>query len=196
MPKVVDHKARRAELAQAAWRVVRRDGVTGASVRSVAAQAGWSPSALRHYYPTQEALLAGAMEGVSARVTERVAALVLMTDARANAERILLEVLPLDDERRAETEVWLAFSARGLVDPELRARRDAFDGLLADGIRRMVLALSQTGQLRPGLDQAVEAARLHALVDGLALHAVQRPDALPPDRVRAVLATHLDGLVV
>jgi hypothetical protein len=41
---------------------------------------------------------------------------------------------------------------------------------------------------------ALEASRLHALLDGLALHAVLRPTKVPPSQVKAVLARHLDTL--
>jgi hypothetical protein len=37
--------------------------------------------------------------------------------------------------------------------------------------------------------------RLHALLDGLALHAVMRPERVPPSRVTAVIARHLDTLL-
>jgi BetI-type transcriptional repressor, C-terminal len=40
----------------------------------------------------------------------------------------------------------------------------------------------------------LEASRLHALLDGLALHAVMRPASTPPSRIKAVIARHLDGL--
>ena len=48
MPKIVDHETRREEIAEALWRVVRRDGVRAASVRTIAAEAGWSPGAVRY----------------------------------------------------------------------------------------------------------------------------------------------------
>ncbi len=66
MPKIVDHDARREEIAQALWRVVRRDGIRAASVRTIAAEAGWSAGAVRYYFPDQDGLLSFAMDLVSA----------------------------------------------------------------------------------------------------------------------------------
>jgi AcrR family transcriptional regulator len=120
MPKIVDHEQRRRELGHAVWRVIRRDGVDHASVRTVAEEAGWSPGALRHYFATQSELLAFAMRLVVERIEARIAALDRATDPRQAVEQVLHELLPLDDERRAENEVWLAFTARALTDPELR----------------------------------------------------------------------------
>jgi len=50
------------------------------------------------------------------------------------------------------------------------------------------------GRIRPGLDDALEAERLHALLDGLALHAAMRPEQMSPQRIVAVLVGHLDSL--
>jgi BetI-type transcriptional repressor, C-terminal len=58
------------------------------------------------------------------RVEARVAALDGPAELRRAVERRLYELLPLDDERRAENEVWLGFTARALIAPELRAQHD------------------------------------------------------------------------
>ena len=57
MPKLVDHEERRRLIAQATWRVISRDGVRAASVRTVAAEAGLSTGALRHYFDDHASLL-------------------------------------------------------------------------------------------------------------------------------------------
>lgn len=195
MPKVVDHDARREELAEAVWRVIRRDGLEHASVRNVAAEAGLSMGSLRHYFATQSGLLSFAMRLVSDRVLERVYALDLQDrDPRRRVEQVLAEILPLDADRRAEAEVWLAFTGRALVDLALRELHDQQYDLLHDGCRRLVRALVDSGEAPPDLDVDVEAERLYALVDGLTMHGIMRPERVPVEQVRAVLARHLDTL--
>jgi len=189
MPKIIDAEERRRHLAEAAWRVIRRDGLESASVRNVAREAGLSGGSLRHMFGTQAELLVFAMNQVVERITDRLDALDPTGDPQALAERHLLELLPLDDERREENEVWLAFSARALVDPDLRECADRSYDLLRDGCRRWVLAIA--GE-RVNLD--LETDRLHALLDGLAVHAASRPDVATADRLRAVLVGHLATL--
>jgi AcrR family transcriptional regulator len=189
MPKVVDREQRREELAAALWRLVVREGIEAASVRRVAAEAGWSTGSLRHYFQTQPELLAFAMELVVQRVTGRLDALERGGDPRAIAERALQEVLPLDAERRAEAQVWLAFTARSLADPGLRELRNrAHTGLR--GLCRSAAEL--LGVPARELDAAAE--QLQALVDGLALHAVLDPATTTPERQRELLAGYLDAL--
>ena len=136
MPKIVDAAQRRRHLAEAAWRVIRRDGLESASVRNVAREAGLSSGSLRHMFGTQAELLVFAMNQVVDRITCRLDALDPAGDPRAVAERHLLELLPLDDERREENEIWLAFTARALVDPELRACAERSYDVLRAGSRR------------------------------------------------------------
>ena len=161
MPKVVDHEERRRELAQAVWRVIRRDGIDGASVRTIAREAGWSSGALRHYFETQSALLTFAIGLVVDRIEARIAALELPADPRAAVERLLLELLPLDEERHAE---------------------------LHDAQRGACLRAASVLGAR---DPELEAERLHALVDGLAVHAALQPERLEPDRIVALLRRQL-----
>ena len=59
---------------------------------------------------------------------------------------------------------------------------------------RAIEALAAAGLTAEGLDVPLEAGRLHALLDGLALHAVMRPDKVPPSRIVAAIARHLDTL--
>jgi AcrR family transcriptional regulator len=194
MPKLVDHELRRRELGQAVWRVIQRDGVEAASVRKVAQEAGWSAGSLRHYFSTQSELLTFAMQMVVERVEARVDALEPPADPREAVESRLRELLPLDKERRVENEVWLAFAGRALVDPQLRARHEEVDQELRTACLRALQELGSAGRLRPGLDLELEAERLHGLLDGLALHTAMRPDRMPPQLIRSVLARHLDSL--
>jgi AcrR family transcriptional regulator len=189
VPRLVDHEQRREELAAALWRLVLREGIEAASVRRVAAEAGWSTGSLRHYFQTQPELLAFAMELVVERVTARVEALTPEPDPRRMAARLLHEVLPLDAERHAEMQVWLAFTARSFVEPGLRTLRDrAHTGLRSlCGIAAELLGV-------PSRDRERAAERLHALVDGLAMHAVLDPATTTPARQVELLAAELDAL--
>jgi AcrR family transcriptional regulator len=173
---------------------VRRDGIEGATVRAVAAEAGCSPGSLRYYFPAQGELLAFAMELVVDRVGERIAALDGGGDVRTAVEHRLEQVLPLDAERRMEMEVWLAFWSRAQADAGLRAQRDKTHRALRLFVRGCLVALADAGLMRPELSLEVETSSLHALLDGLALHGVTSPETATPRRMRAALRAHCDGL--
>lgn len=194
MPRQVDPEQRRAEIAEAVWTVIRRDGLQRASVRNVAREAGLSMGSLRHYFATQGELLCFAMQLVGERARARVRAIQPATDPRATAERLLQELVPLDTERRAESEVWLAFTGRALVDAEQRAIHQQIHDQLNGACATAITLLAEAGLTAGDLDVDLEATRLHALLDGLAVHAVMRPERVTPARIRAVIARHLDTL--
>ncbi|MET8007583.1 TetR/AcrR family transcriptional regulator [Nonomuraea glycinis] len=194
MPKVVDPTERRLLLAEAVLRVMRRDGLEQASVRNVAREAGLSMGSLRHYFASQSELMVFAFRTVVERIEVRLAKLQPEPDPRRRAQRVLNELLPLDDERRAENEVWLAFTSRAMVDPALRTLRDEGYDALRAGCQAMVADLSAAG-LAP-TDIPAEADRLHALLDGLAVHAAMRPDIHTAESLTTAIARHLDALAI
>ena len=61
MPKEVDHSARRRELADAACRVIARNGLGGTTLADVAEESGWSIGSIRHYFPNKDELIASAL---------------------------------------------------------------------------------------------------------------------------------------
>ncbi|OJF13207.1 TetR/AcrR family transcriptional regulator [Couchioplanes caeruleus] len=187
MPKVVDHAARRRELAAAVWRVIARDGVAEVSIRTVAVESGWSSGALRHYFATRAELLAFACEEVIATVTRRLENLRPEGTAREAVEVLLCETMPLDERRHLESSIAFAFLALGLGDPELaRVQRLHFTGMAG-------FCLQLVPHLLPaGADHQRAARRLHAVVDGLTVHILA--GHLTPDEAVAELAAYLDDL--
>jgi AcrR family transcriptional regulator len=68
MPKKVDHSQRRESIAKAAFAVIARDGIAGATLRAVAEEAGTSSALLMHYI----ASLNGARLHLAARCRQPV----------------------------------------------------------------------------------------------------------------------------
>ena len=187
MPKAINHEARRHAIAEAVWRVISRDGVAAASVRAVAVEAGLSVGSLRHIFPSQSDLLVYAMHLVVERIESRIArtATAPAINPRTSVEGRLLQLLPLDDERRVENEVWLAFSAQALVTRELR---DVWSDVHRTQHQACIAAVEALGVD----DTAFEARRLHALIDGLAVHAALSPSDAAPERLVATVRQHLN----
>ncbi len=191
MPKLVDHEQRRAELTDAVWRVIGRAGVEHASVRAVAAESGWSMGAVRHYFASQDELLAFALDRVIVRAVERADAVPRRGTPRAVVAAILEQAVPLDADRATENAIWFGFAARARVDPALgrqwldavRRVRHQLGGLLS--------GLADGGLLQAGLDVPTETLRLHALLDGMAVQALHGDDGISPAEMRRVIRAHL-----
>lgn len=193
MPKVVNHEKRRSEIVDALSRIILRDGLAAASVRTVAVESGWSAGAIRHYFGTQSELIAVAAETIIERTTERVAALAAQIETLDDLIGILEECLPLDAQRRADSEVWLALVSRSQTDESLRPLTEEAHRRL----RKMcsdIVGLIADERPGPGIDRRRESDRLHALLDGLALHGTLYPRQMPATRMRAAVRAHVEAL--
>ena len=192
MPKIVDHSERKSHIAEATWRVIMNQGMKGATVRNIAQEAGVSLGALRHYFTTQQELLAFAMNLVKDRANARIMAIIgLDLPPKELVTRALMEMLPLDEGTMAEMEVWFAFIFH------LKNAEEKPSGLndgIFPGICNLVGHLAEQGLLRPELDKESEAERLYALVDGLALHAMLEPERLDKQRIIDVLNGHMNSI--
>jgi len=195
MPKLVDHDRRRSDIAAAARRVLSRDGIERLSVRNVAHEAGLSPGALRHYFPRHDDLVRFALRQFLDDLQARIAALDFPTDDLEAATLLVEQVLPLDKQRREDMEVWLGYTERARFDPVLHDMSLESQDALALLARSALARLDEGGALRDGLDLDIETDRLHALIDGLALHAYVHPERISGDQLRRVIRHHLGELV-
>lgn len=165
MPKQVDHRQRREQIAEAVCRLAARHGLDAVSLRQVAAEAGVSMGRVQHYFTTKDEMLRFAFQTVGERVEQRMAgaarALGDTPGPRAFLRAMLLEMLPLSERAKAEAPVLAAFLARAVVAPDLAD----FLAKDAGGLREFVAA--QIGDAQP--NATFEAVTLLALVDGLML---------------------------
>jgi AcrR family transcriptional regulator len=184
---------REAEFADAALRLVVRDGLAGVSYRTVATEAGWSVGAVQKAFPTKRDLL----EAVLRRAREAVPASVGAEPGRPTLRGWLVELLvgtlPLDDERRRVTLVGVAFSDRAPYDAGLADTLSTWDaetrGLLAALFARAV----GEGELHPGIDHEQLARALLAFAAGLAAQLLYDP--LPETDVRALVDRAVEALL-
>ena len=187
MPKVVDHDERRERIAEAAWRVIEREGPDGANLRRIAREAGYTTGVVTHYFRDKRDLMAFAFGLVVERSTSRMAG----AAAEAGAEGALAQLLPLDEERRRETTVWLALMGASLSDPDLAAElrrryRRAREATLP--MFREALVEAQAGDPDDVADE------LLAAVDGITVDALTDPERFPPEKQMALLRRALARL--
>jgi AcrR family transcriptional regulator len=165
MPRVVDHEARRAEVAAVAAELIARRGLDGVSVRDVAAAGGYSTTVVTHYFAGKRELLLHAYRSAGTATEKRL-------PKQGDLLAICEAILPLDEPRRLTWQTWFAFWGAAIADPELAAMQ-----------RRRLLWFRDL--LAAELDGDHEAAReLLVLVRGIAAEAVFDPDDWPPERQR------------
>ena len=117
MPKIVDHDARRDEIAHVACRVVASHGFEQATVVKIAREAGYTTGMVAHYFDSKQEIILAALRLILRRIEER---LVRPSAASAELLDLLAEALPLDAQRTTECAFWAAFWGQVSADRRLK----------------------------------------------------------------------------
>ncbi|MGM1050459.1 MAG: TetR/AcrR family transcriptional regulator [Bacillota bacterium] len=194
MPKIVDHELQKEKVAEAAWRVIRKNGMEQASVRNIAEEAGLSVGSMRHYFSSQSELYMYSMKLVSERVNLRIKNIAFTGELLTDIPVLVQQILPLNEETIPEMEVWFAFVVKSMSDPSLAVLRKQVDDDMRQMFVMIIQALTDQNFALPDLDYDIEIERFYALIDGLAIHAVLRPEVLTKEKIESAVNRHLQSI--
>lgn len=174
---------------------MRDGGLDGLTVRAVAAESGWSPGAMAHYFDNKDALLQTAHQRVIERIFERASEAESASSPMVRLRDSILSALPIDAERFSELTVWYAFLGAGL------GRAD-FADQQREGHRRWIAMIERhledaraAGEVPADTDVPSAAVELALVVDGIALQGSLFNSAeMAPERQLELLDAHLDAL--
>ena len=192
MPKIVDHEARREELVEATWRVIARAGMVGATMREIAREAGVSTGILAHYFADKEDLLGFALRLSHRRVYERIHTGTQGLVGLAALRVIMLEALPLDQERLLEAQIELNFVSLALGNEPLRELQNREFERFWDELHHRVSEAQALGEISRSVDADWITHQLIILVEGISLEAVLYPARVQPDRQGKILEQFLE----
>ena len=180
MPRVVDHAARRNEIAAAACQAIARHGIDAVKLTDVGKAAGCTTGAITHYFSDKREVLVAALdhaiEAMNARMERRIAA------APEDVLGFLAEAMPIGRKGRAEIVVWYSFWARALSDPVLVRRQRAMHRRWRMRVEDCLSGMAARGEI-VAPDDLVEAAEgLCAVINGIGLRASLDPGEWPAER--------------
>ena len=187
MPKKVDHDARREELVLAAWRVIAANGIDEVTIRDIARESGYSSGVLAHYFKNKDDLLAHALRLSHTRIRKRYDTEVDTPVAVDALRAILIDNLPMDEQRDLETRIEMSFWARALRNEELHEIQQEESETLRKLLRELVDEAKKEKAVAKKHDREEVIELLGAVIDGISLHALLYPDRLPPKKQAAVM---------
>ncbi|GGD06183.1 TetR/AcrR family transcriptional regulator [Pyruvatibacter mobilis] len=190
MPKIVDHKARRAELVEASWKVIETEGLDGLTMRKVASAAGCTTGRITHYFPDREALVLAALRAANEAAKARTTALLAKDlPPRARLQKCVEEGLPLDKQRQREWKVWIAFWTAAASDPQLARENAIQTEAWVDALAALI------ADVAPGCDAGHEARILMGAINGIGLLTAISPTKQNRAGAVETLALHVEGLI-
>lgn len=171
--------------------IIAERGLDQVSIREVAAAADVSIGTVQYYCRSKDEMLLMAWEYTADKIIGRLAGIARTGPVASAVRGVILELLPLDETRTAESRIYLAFAARAAVSAPLADVQNRLLTRLRADLARAFQQAKDTGEADPDLDPVLEAATTAALIDGLLLHLLTDPAGLPPGAAVAALDAHL-----
>ena len=192
MPKIVDHAARRHEIALAACRSISSRGLDNVTLAHIAQEAGYTTGMIAHYYETKWDVVLAALRLMHDRLGEKLSAGI---QADRSLAELLSDLLPTNPEQKSESRAWLAFWAVAVSRPKLVKWSSDIHTDWRALIKRCICAMTP-GAARwkePLLEDVVSSIIL--FMDGLFIKALTRSSAYPPKDQMRLLGQHLEALI-
>lgn len=179
---------RRQQVIDATWRVIGRNGITGASLRNIAEDMGLTTGFVTRYFPEKEALLLASLEGVVALLGRDIVDASANHTQMARVEAAVMAALPVTDESLSAWRVWVAFLGALPGEPGLATAHTVFPDqlrqILVQGLREAQLA----GQIAPHIYPPQLADMLLNQIIGLGVRAVSDPARYPGEKLPGLIA--------
>lgn len=177
MPAAIDHAARRIALAEVAADLVAAGGAEAATVRAVAAAAGFSTKAVTHYFADKRALMLLTYRHAALSSQARTDA--SQSEGRADIAALLHALLPTDAKVERDWRVWFSFWGLAIADAEFAAEQRL---RMREFVRRIADCLARdpafAGISQDALPDAASA--LFATLVGIVTQAIFDPESWPP----------------
>ncbi|MCV3767132.1 choline-responsive transcriptional repressor BetI [Rhizobium sp. TRM95796] len=170
---------RKKELRRAAFEVLKREGMAGATLEKVAAQAGASKGIVLHYFSNKQELFEHAMREANAELRDAVAA--RLAAARSPRQRLDAIIEGNFEERFFQPSIchaWLSLCAEVPREPQLARIQRVIHGRMRSNL------MSALTDILPRDECEEVALAITALIDGLWLrlglqsNGLNRDDAL------------------
>lgn len=194
MPKIVDHNQRRRELVEATWQVIARRGLSGATMREIAQEAGYANGALKPYFPTKADLLEATYNHVFELTEARIDRATQGLRGLAFLRSLCLEILPVSAYLRDEARIVVSFWEAAARDSDRSQLVAKATDRWRDRILRALEEAGSDGDLRPDLNAGSIAGVMLGFLQGSQVTAVMDPAGFSPENLRDHLEGYLDLL--
>ncbi|MBI4831302.1 MAG: TetR family transcriptional regulator C-terminal domain-containing protein [Candidatus Lindowbacteria bacterium] len=195
MPKVVNHKDRRENVAEATWRVIAKRGVDTATIREIAKEANCATGMLQYYFKNKDELILYALQLAVLRMGGRMWRRGEESAGTQILRNVIIESLPLDEERRLEWQILAVFYGRAATNTAMAEECDLWYTDYRILLRGLITNGKRDGYYRTEIDAATEADAIISLVVGVGVLTTIKPRHFAPEFQLELLDRHLSRLL-
>lgn len=184
VPAPVDHDSKRREVARIAAGLIADEGLDGATIRRVAAAAGFSTTVITHYFATKRQLLLAAYRYLAEIAQARFDA--AAAERPLDLVNCLETLLPLDEESRRAWRVYFEFWPMANRDDDFAREQQWWNRNAVNFAASLV-----RGKCLDSEDADRKAQLVLSALQGIALQSMFDPEQWPPTKQRAMLRSHV-----
>lgn len=181
MPKIIDHDQRRRDIIEVAKRLILQGGFEAATMRSIAAEAGFANGALKHYFPGKESIIAATFESVLAEIDPRGPRNEDLRrpgqDAIESLREAIMIWMPMDERQINYGRVLLVFWEHAVSNPELAESYRPFFARWGEMIVRLLQAVRAEARALTDAEYDRMALEMRSMVIGANVVNLLHPDA-------------------
>ena len=190
MPRVVDHDARRAEVAKVAYDLIAEGGAEVATIRKVASAAGYSTTIVSHYFTSKKDLLQAIID-LSLTLSQNH---VLAAATSGDLQSVLEAILPISEVQKQNWRIWFGFWGEAVSDQDFRDQQARQSRGTLDFMKIFLVQTGYCSAEAPEIEAENLARRTLSVVNGLATLASFDPEYWPAERQRTVIEEYVQSL--
>ena len=192
MPRVVDHDARRAEVAKVAYDLIAEGGAEVATIRKVASAAGYSTTIVSHYFTSKKDLLQAVID-LSLSLSQNH---VLAASSSGDLQSVLEAILPISEVQKQNWRIWFGFWGEAVSDHDFGDQQARQSRGTLELMKIFMLQAGYCSSKAPKVEAENLARRTLSVVNGLATLASFDPDYWPAERQKKVIEEYVQSLDV
>jgi len=173
MPKKVDRTVRREAFLAAAYRMIKKHGISGVTARAVAAEAGFTTGALVHYVKSMDELLVEASEFAARDVRANMLAVEEISDPLEALRGVLYLALASDADKRGNWNFFLGFWERSVHNAAVRKVTHLRYEEWLKRLSGLIRLAKAEGKVDASVDVTLAARSAMALIDGIAIQVMR-----------------------
>ncbi|MGE4432307.1 MAG: TetR family transcriptional regulator C-terminal domain-containing protein [Sphingobium sp.] len=187
-----DHESIRKKVAEAIRKSIVENGIDSVTNRKIARDLGYSTSIIQHYFSNKHEMMSYVHSYTDNLAMAHVAQALQTHEGRLKP--CVTAFLPMDEERRTNWLVWIAYWGYAVADAEFSDIQRTGVQAAREIINDRIDALKAAGLIGAHIDSANAARRLMALIQGVSLQAAFDPDDWPAERQALILESECERL--
>lgn len=192
----MNNSDRRLEVAEAAWRVIIREGLNRTSMRAIAQELGSTTGVVTHHFRNKDELMLFAFERVIQKTINQMQTSMKGLTGLDRLEQMILAPLPLQSGDEVGWKIWVAFLGQAIGHEYLIKEHQHRYAQICEIIIKELKDLQIAKLIRADIDLQLEATALIALIDGIGTGFVVNSINFSPQQQKYLVQRYIYSLLL